>query len=399
MALPALNCSASHAEGNSASACSVETDPFKELMVVDPSVIDDARGRNATAGKWSFRHAVEAMSPQSVAPGRFVMDWLRVWIDQTDFRGNPIDREARGPEMNRLVLCPWLKRTPANACDDTCTQCSGRELDLSLAPFRLLAIVNRMDLRDDVDATSRAGESRLVFAITDGPADDPASQPMPFTVAFEYALPDTRTMKEWAGAWHALAGHATFDDGYKAELEKLTEGFIGAGAAPGRANGNAISQVRTNESALNWIWQLREFRLLDGGSRLGLGSTRNTPLETLNDSALLATWVSENAAAVKANRYAIPESLLGGSSNAFMFRWSVPNVDEATRTAFASQTCNGCHTGDGTTTGRLKDTAFHISPFASGTAKLSTFLWDPAHPGNDELSTRIKRHEAALCGE
>jgi len=55
--------------------------------------------------------------------------------------------------------------------------------------------------------------------------------------------------------------HPTFDEPYKQELVGLTEKFVSRGASPNRINGSAISQVRANESAFNWIWQLREFHL------------------------------------------------------------------------------------------------------------------------------------------
>src|SRR5690606_792741 len=109
----------------------------------------------------------------------------------------------------------------------------GRRLDLSKAPFRLLAIVNRIDLRSDgggyggggviggpiraADAPGamiapdamiapapmpvHAGEGRFVFGVL-----DPQGRPLPFTVIFEYELPasDPREVLGWARSWHAL---------------------------------------------------------------------------------------------------------------------------------------------------------------------------------------------------
>lgn len=395
-AIAATACGSSSDDGGAA-ACNPQIDPFKELVVVEPQVIDDARARNDVNGVWSFRHAVESMTAPGGSTSALVLDWLRVWTSQTTFNGSQIDREPRDTEMNRSVICPWLRATPANACDEACSACAKEELDMAKAPFRLIAIANRMDLRESlVNKVTPAGEGRLLFALTDGPADDPASQPRAFTVIFEYSLPESKTVKEWAEAWHALGKHAAYDEAYKADLEKVTEGFVARNALPGNPNGSALSQLRTNESTLNWIWQLREFRLDRAGGRLILASTKNTPLETLNNSPILASWVSKNAEAIKQDKYSIPESLLGGSSNAFMFRWSLPNIDEDTRRAFSQGTCSGCHTGDTSTSAR--DNAFHVSPFGKDRAKLSTFVYDPTGKSKDEVVKRTSLHQAALCG-
>lgn len=378
--------------------CDVRVDAFKELIIVEPAVVNDARSKNATNGPWSFRHVIESMGDPTIPANVFLASWLRVWIDQTQHNGAALDREPRGSEMEHVVICPWLRSSPENGCDDQCGTCAKRDLDLAKAPFRLIAISNRMDLRKtEVFHRTPAGEARLVFALTDGPGDDPASLPRAFTVAFEYALPESKSIKEWSDGWHGLAKHPAFDAAYLAELEGITESFLARGKDPGRPNGSAISQVRTNESVLNWIWQFREFHLNTSGV-LELASTQNTPLETINDTPILAKWVSENSEAIRKERYLVPESLLGGSANAFLFRWTVPGVDEETRRAFSKGTCTGCHTGDNQST--AKDTAFHISPFREGPSKLSTFFFDPtAKPGTDILSQRVSVATQTLCGK
>lgn len=375
--------------------CSETVQPLKELIVVDPAVIDDSRAHNDVNGPWSFRHLVEEMTAVGRNPSELVYSWLRVWTDQTSFNGSQIDREPRSFEMNRTVICPWLKLSEANACDDTCSKCERWNLDLAKAPFRLIAIVNRMDLREtEVNPLTPGGESRLVFALTDGPADDPASKPRAFTIIFEYAMPESKSVKEWAQAWHALGKHENFDDAYKTELAALTESIVRRDAMPGRPNGSALSQLRTNESTLNWIWQLREFHLASTGA-LTLAPTKNTPLENLNNSPILASWVVANADAIKKDKYDAPVSLLGGSSNAFLFRWNIPNVDEETRRAFAAGTCSGCHSGE--TTSVAKDNAFHVSPFSSGKDKLSVFVYDPSGKSKDEVSKRTVLHKQLIC--
>ncbi len=391
----AAGCSSkSDSQSSTASDCGIAIDRFKELSIVDDAVITDPRSRNDIDGKWSFRHAVESAMPDGANPSEFVLGWLEDWISTAEVNGFQIDRnlESRTAQINALLICPWLHARPENNCDDACSTCAARELDLAKAPFRLLAIVNRTDLRVKPNVTSKAGESRLVFGFTRGPADDPSSAAAPMTLIFEYGLPETSSPADWVQRWHALGRHAAFDDDYKRELEALTESFVGRGVAPGRPNGSALSQVRTNESTFEWIWQLREFRL-DGAGDLRVAPVTNTPGESLNGSTVLRDFVLSNNDAVKGDRAVLPTSLLAGSADEFLFRWNIPGVDEPTRAAFARETCNGCHAGENPTV----DTAFHVSPFRSGIAKLSPFLNNPADQANDELSNRAHAMRELLC--
>lgn len=190
-------------------------DPMRELEIVDPSVVGDARATNAAYGPWSFRGAVVALAGSDVEAAEIVHDTL----------------VRLGPEAEAKILCPWLRADPANACDVACRACARRSIDLAGAPFRLVAISNRLDLVDDPDA--RAAEVRLLYAITNGPADEASSTALPATVTFEYHLPPTRTTAEWAKAWHALGTleGATYRD---ALARLLAEGTRG------------LAQIRTN---------------------------------------------------------------------------------------------------------------------------------------------------------
>jgi hypothetical protein len=386
-------CSKSHSSGTEDSCNGVPIQRFKELTVVDPAVISDARSLNGPNGVWSFRHALEGIVPEAVDTSAFIRAWLDDWVTTTEVNGFKTDRESRAAGMKTILMCPWLLSTPENQCDNICETCpGGQKLDLAKAPFRLVAIVNRTDLRTRPDSASPAGESRLVFALTNGPADDPSSKPLAMSLIFEFALPDSLTPKGWAEQWHALATHAAFDDAYKADLEALTERFVKRGASPSRTNGSAISQVRTNESTFDWIWQLREFHL-DSLGGLHLAPTANTPGETLNGSPILSDFIKSKADDIHADRMVLPPSFTAGAADQFLYRWSFSGVDEPTRAAFARQTCNGCHSGENPPI----DTAFHVSPFRVGPDKLSPFLNNPSDPTHDELGRREKLMSQILC--
>ena len=118
-------------------------------------------------------------------------------------------------------------------------------IDIRRSPLRLLAIVNRFDLRN-LDQ-GHAGEGRFVFGVL-----GPFGQPLEFTVILEYMLPATTEAEvlEWAQGFHALSSHPFPSEEYNAALQALTERFTGRGAGPGRPNGSALLTLRTNEIAL-----------------------------------------------------------------------------------------------------------------------------------------------------
>jgi hypothetical protein len=375
--------------------CDVPIDPFKEILINDPAVIDDVRARNGSNGAWSFRHAMENMAPLGMDPGDFVVDWLRTWEQQGSFNGYPLDdpkEEPRAPVMHQLVLCPWYKRTPANECNADCSTCKAKKIDLGQAPFRLEAIVNRVDLREQF-LDQPTGEGRLVYGLMDRAADDPAAQVLPFGMTIEYILPESRSAKEWAAAWHALGKHADFDEAYRAELQQITDAFTTRGARPSGVNGNSLAQLRTNESAFNWIWQLREFKLDSVTGKLKMVPVKNTPAQALNGSTQLRDFLLKNRDAVMRGQHDIPASLRPGSADALIFKWTVPGVDEPLRRAFAAETCNGCHSGENISV----DSAFHISPFKRGKDALSNFIFDRTG-GEDELKRRERAMRRAICG-
>jgi len=365
-------------------------------MIIDEAVISDARAKNGTDGPWSFRFVIENMAPAGDDPGEFVRRWLVEWATLTSYNGFPLDRpnEGRAGQMNSRVLCPWEQRTTSNGCNADCSVCMANppKLDLAKAPFRLFAIINRMDLREQPDIGG-SGEARFEFGLTNGAADVPTSPQMPMALIFEYKLVTETDAKTWAQRWHALGKYSAFDDGYKGALEDLTARWTKRGASPSGKNGSALGQLRTNESALDWIWQLREFVLgADGG--LHLTGLRNTPASDLNGSKAITDYINANADAVRSEKFALPTALQGGAADALIYSWSFPNADPALARKFALNTCNGCHTEQ-----QNVDSAFHISPFRSGPDRLSKFLYDPANRAGDQLTIREASYRSALCAQ
>jgi hypothetical protein len=355
-------------DAGSPGTCSPSIDRFKELVVVDPGVVNDV-ARTTPGGAWSFRHLVENMKPEGALAPDFVMTWLNDY-KATSVNGFPVS--VRGG-VDALVAA-WPKTS------------DGR-LDLDQAPFRLIAITNRLDLRDKSRPDS-AGEGRLVFAALQN------GFPTTFTLIFEYLLP-TDAGKDpafWAASFHAL-GAMPSGEPYNRGLESVTRLFTERNAAPTRINGSAIGQVRSNEILFASPWELREFRL-DASGALRIAPTDKCPDSSLNGSAALTQFVFDNEAAVRAGTHRVPLAMLGGAcQEAPANVWQLPGVPEDLRHLFARETCNGCHSAEEAS----KDGFYHISPSGIGVGRLSRFLHDPQNTGKDELSRRSAELAKLLC--
>jgi len=363
-------------------ACAdLPVDRFRELIAVDDFVTDDDRGKNALAGAWSFRRVVEALTPAGATPSDYVKVWLESWVRTQ--RINSFEVVPR-PQVESIVLCPWLQRRPENGCDADCKSCRAKELDLDQAPFRLLAIVNRLDLRGLDREVAPAGEGRLVFGLVRGAGDDPLATPLRMTAIFEFAYPtqEGQTARGWAERWHALGAESS-DESFKQGLQAITDDFVSP---------RLLSRLRTNERDLEWRWELRQF--VHGASGLPVPAvTSNTPDATQNSSAELRDYLLANRASVLSEVEQLPTPLCGGAAPGDLV-WRV-NVDEPLRKAFANQTCNGCHMTEQTPV----DIAFHISPQRRGRERLSPYLQDPENPERDELARRADSLRAALCDQ
>jgi hypothetical protein len=109
--------------------------PERELFITHPKVVDDARAKYP--GPWSFGGLVNELVGEEKA-GACVRAWLETWVSQQTVNG--FDVPARSGIMAKVIE-PWRKR-------DGFDPKSGQPWmpKLENAPFRLLAIVNRMDL-------------------------------------------------------------------------------------------------------------------------------------------------------------------------------------------------------------------------------------------------------------
>lgn len=382
------------------------------LMIRDVGVVTDkdrtinpCDGQGTPGGVWTFEHLMTEMANQTnsgIDPSLFTEEWLKHWVaDQT---------------INTFGV---PKRTEMQAIIDQWRAAGGGEqLNLKLAPFRLLAIVNRPDLRrttgggggyptNSTGSFLDAGEARFIFGLVLPPGwtikggyerEDQAPRihengcrALPYSVIFEYRVPKCHceAVVEWAKDWMDLDNYVPGTGDYNKRLERLTEQFVTANANPTRPNGSAIGQVRTNEIALLRPWELREFQLVQfPWSLLAETTTADTPDDSFNNTTVFRDWVLGQVAPGLAGPdfdQAVPGVPLFFQSKPFLgagptapsaaFFWDAPgltlsNLQENWGRHRASfNTCDGCHAAE-------TNTIFvHVDPATPGLpADLSGFL-------------------------
>ena len=339
-----------------AAACTVSVSTPKELMVNALSIVEDpVRTRwtgsltDAKDGAWQFGRLMTNMAGPNNA-STFVRNWLAKWETARTVNGDLVPA--------RLAMTTFVNSWPKKP---------DGSLDLTRAPLRLLAIVNRLDLRKP----GNAGEGRFVFGVLDS-----AGNATSFTVILEYKMPaaDAAAVRQWATDWHALGALTAGTAAYSDALQAITDRFAGKGVVPANVNGSSISQVRTNEILLNSPWELRQFTLGTTG-QLRESPVTLTPNDQSNATPRLATFINTNAAAIKAQTHTVPLSFqgtpfLGGASSNLLQFWDAPGItDNQARSMFSLNTCNGCH---GAETGLF---FLQINPRGVGqVAGLSSFL-------------------------
>ena len=396
-----------------------------QLMITDLRVVEDPIRTNPRAGAnatWTFKYLIENMAGKQ-DPSEFAMNWLKQW--ETDRLINGHIAPAR-PAIRQLVIEPWLKAS------------GGRKLDLAKAPFKLLAIVNRMDLRVHEDTrVATAGEGRFVFGVlgSDGKPLPPLAGDAAggFTVIFEYELVATKMdqLRDWAMRWAQLGEHPLGSPLYNQALERITRSFTDRNSAPAKPNGSSLNQVRTNELALGSLWELREFGIDAVSGQLQQRTTAVTPdVLTLNGTPALAELINNNEAALLNETFVPSKEHLAASSIAGPFQfsdfpnnsvgrtftaielfapfydipWSAAGIrSNEARHSFALNTCGGCHRSE-TGTGFLQIgfPTNHKLPRSLGTAAaLAGFLTgidtlDPVEPATTRRFGDLERRKADL---
>lgn len=381
---------------------STEGNWLESLLINAPEVVQDpdrtfepCTEAGNPDGVWTFKHLMTEMANQpltGITPEDFTLEFLLTWLFPRTINGDLVaDRGA----MWTKVIEPWLDAS------------GGFQLDLDRAPFRLLAIVNRLDLRKTTTGGGYfgssgipldAGELRFVFGVVD-PNEKGDCEALPFTVIFEYGVPISGCfgVRDWAREWTKLNIFPSFGTAYRNQLATLTEQVVVRDAAPAKGNGNAINQIRTNEIALAGPWEMNEFTLTDetnGNVPVNGWLQLHTVAQTPDDGVYSPTpnpVVSDFIDSIVpppgqcATNHTVPlefqnqpfrggNSLVGQTPGSPPGTWFgdapavVTNEYICGRHQFSVNTCNGCHSCDTGTT------FTHISPTSGIPAALSGFL-------------------------
>ena len=314
----------------------VAVDASRELLLSDAELRADERARNAQRGILSFAGQLTALEARSAG-----LDMSRLW--------SIIGQSA--PH------------------------------DQALLPFRLLALVNRSDLAEQMGKRSPAGEGRLVYTLTDGAGDDATAPALPLTVIFEYSLGSERSAKDWALAFHALGQTAWSEPNDRADaIAALARSFV---APKGQSTAPHLSQIRVNDGRMP---AARMYELaLDERGVLAPRGLRNTPRSELAGSEALSSFAADNAEAIASGTVQVPEEWLAISASLGDVDW-LPN--SPLERDFSRATCPGCHGADGP-----GQNGFHLQEAQDGSVAFSEFL------NAEELPRRVRVMRERLCGD
>jgi hypothetical protein len=359
--------------------------PANSLIITHTNVVNDptrtfnpCTGAGNVNGVWTFKHLATQMANTpltGVSPALFVEQWLQ----QTNFNQtiNTWNVPAR-TAMNTKILNVWPRL--ANG-----------QLDMNRHPFKLVAIVNRLDLGRGAGrvggyggGNSGAGELRFVFAAMD--RSNGGCRAYGYLDIWEYGVPKSacNDVKTWAQGWLALSNPLLTigSSAYNTQLQNLTQQVVMANAAPTKPNGSAINQIRRNENMLANPWELREYELRPGPYLAGV-TTDMTPHDSRNGTAQLANFINVNTTAILNNSYTVPttwggQPFLGSNPQvpnpATMFWNATGIINNNARHKFSLNTCNSCH-------GRETNTNFtHISATGALSPFLSTGMITPNTP-------------------
>jgi len=370
-------------------------DPHRSLLVTDAAVLGDpARTVDPCMGSarlpvWSFGYLMTELVAQrpDITPQEFVRQWLTLFGTPQSVNGQMVAPR----NVEAVLLKPWA---------DT-------GFDLSRIPFRLLAIVNRLDLRQGpLQVGENGGEVRFIFGAVDLAHE---CRPLRFTAIVEYGVrrKSCHEVQDWARQWAALSELEPADPRYRAALESLTRPLVTSDPAIRKSNHSWLDQLRTNEADLgtDGVWEMRQFRLDPRKGTLRQEPLTMTPRGDLNSTPALGLFLHSITGGLNRHDYRVPRSSPSGTpwlgavarlSSADTF-WDAPNYrDKASRHFFALNTCTGCH-------GRETNTAFvHIDPRTGGASDFlnGISVADPKDPSIvhpfAELEQRRKSLEALI---
>jgi hypothetical protein len=286
------------------------------------------------------------------------------------------------------------------------------QLDMKFAPFKLMAILTRFDLRERgfTLGTIPAGEIRFIFCALNNDCTDKQD----FTVIFEYGAPvknDCDSVHAWGQQIVNLKNFTLGSPEYNQALQKLTDKVSLCGSNTKQVNQSSLDALRTNERSLSPAPTRSEFRqfALNSSGKLGETVISLCPMDKYNaqvdnpDVERMVGWINANRGAIKKDNYTLPAFLIDSVTHdtillqagktqildtpvgnaPLAYHWDgiekrktaafIRNT--AARHTFSLNICSGCHAGE------TETFFFHVTPVFFGTkASLSGFLTGNPQP-------------------
>jgi len=163
--------------------CGSELLKERSLFITDVAVVKDATRTYDPVtdignpdGVWTFGTLMHNINNGQHAQGTrgLLKDFVRHWVQPQNINGSTI--ESRGIVLVKLIQ-PWLRKANADPLLDVSISNweavwdATSEVELKKqAPFRLSAIVNRMDVRGNSAYSASmhsTGETRFIFSLID----------------------------------------------------------------------------------------------------------------------------------------------------------------------------------------------------------------------------------------
>jgi hypothetical protein len=405
----------------------VVEDPARTYKMETPNNpnITDVPARGNPNGCWTFGQMIKniANEPLSgVSAKAMIKAWMKSYLVTQNIStvGNTLltnigpgfeDLQKR-PMALRHLIAPWIARVHPNGAtlpnvedilssggtsqsaefnawmsnwENWYDDCDENDL-LQNAPFRLMAIINRIDLRGKAifaEQINNAGETRFIYTLIDpntgmppehdniqrnyGPASPGATDWVGMNVILEYRNPihNMCALQQFGWQWANLSDLTLGSTQYNDALQVITDRVTSAGAAgSANLNGSALSQMRTNEKIFDeqpiaplifetdWSipdWQLRQFELNATGMLVPALCT-NTPafFKNLADGGLVAGNVADNL------------NINNGSANSQLVDWVYNSPTRRQRVAHGTHTLPSDFIFGSATVGREFVTYFGI---------------------------------------
>ena len=350
------------------SRSALTTTANQSLLITDISVTRDAARTkdpcSAVPGDenrvWTIGHMLKREAEKNgISPSTYVANWISAWTGTVTINGQTVP-----PLLGPAVRDDWQRFAGGSTA-----------LPLHKAPFWLLAIASRLDLRKHRPlGEPLGGEVRFVFGMlqagTNNPACPTTAHAQLSTVILEYspAKTDENQVQDFGRRWLALASMT--GSTYRSALQNLTEEVI---------NNGRLLRIRTNEGIdLGRVggtarWHLGEFTPNATTKFLQRSTIKQAPTMALatNDSQLLSNWIWSNRGDLVANAFDLEfESAGSGAVTAFPIgSYSVPNQFPGTTTWFRGSL-------NDTNNNNTED--FFSGPFPQGMTEGQLLEWSDA---------------------